>query len=348
MDDGFGRQLPADEDVVALDRCLKGSDRPRVCSAVAHERRLWREERRRMEASRDWFTPGGRKRRRAVEPLTMILSSLRRALEASAPTRRVFDRSLDVARRSVELRLPGLPRGLDGYTILHVSDPHVDALPGLGDAIVRACAGVEVDLLALTGDFRAACFGPFEEHHIFAPLAALLAGVSARDGAFAVLGNHDSEAMLEPLEALGLQVLVNREHIVRRGADRLSLVGLDDPHRFYGTSTARCLDSLSDGGDVFRLFLVHSPELASRAAAEGGDLYLCGHTHGGQICLPGGYPVLRRLHAERDLAAGPWRRGAMVGYTSAGAGVANSLPLRLFSRSEVALLTLRHEGPRAA
>jgi predicted MPP superfamily phosphohydrolase len=86
--------------------------------------------------------------------------------------------------------------------------------------------------------------------------------------------------------------------------------------------------------------LVHSPEAALLAAEAGFALYLCGHTHGGQICLPGGIPVITNIQYRRRFASGPWRCGEMIGYTSRGLGT-SGLPVRFFSRGEIALITLR-------
>ena len=87
--------------------------------------------------------------------------------------------------------------------------------------------------------------------------------------------------------------------------------------------------------------LVHTPDLAEDAARLGCALYLCGHTHGGQICLPGGWPIVQHLHKETRLGRGLWRRRQMIGYTSLGAGVAGSLPIRLFAPAEITLFRLR-------
>lgn len=308
----------------------------------------WIDDRRRMEATRDWFTADGRKRRPPVEPVDLAVKPFAALLRVTGIARWVFRSSLTIDRTEIEIALPGLAGALDGYHILHITDPHLDALPGLADALVEACRGVCADLVVLTGDFRGREVGPFQEHHLIADLGRALDVVEAPDGAFATLGNHDCAAMAAPLEALGLRVLMDEEVTLRLRGVEVSIVGLDDPHRFHGPASVRCLERLPPAPDRFRLFLVHSPELATRAAARDGDLYLCGHTHGGQICLPGGRPLVTHLHCEKDLGAGLWRRGGMVGYTSPGAGVSQSLPLRLFSRSEITLFTLRAGTPTAA
>ena len=90
----------------------------------------------------------------------------------------------------------------------------------------------------------------------------------------------------------------------------------------------------------FRILLQHSPELLDEAAAEGVSLYLTGHTHGGQICLPGGVPIMTNVKSPRRYARGLWKHGAMTGYTTMGVGV-SVMPVRFFSKGEVAVITLR-------
>ena len=99
------------------------------------------------------------------------------------------------------------------------------------------------------------------------------------------------------------------------------------------------LKRITAAGD-FRIALIHSPEMADHAAAAGVSLYLCGHTHGGQVCLPGGRPILTRLTRCRHAAVGHWREGAMRGYTSHGLGTSWP-PLRFNSRGEMTVITLR-------
>jgi predicted MPP superfamily phosphohydrolase len=86
--------------------------------------------------------------------------------------------------------------------------------------------------------------------------------------------------------------------------------------------------------------LAHTPEVYDRAMSARFDLMLCGHTHGGQLCLPGGIPIKLEAALPRFMGAGPWRHGAMVGYTSVGAGT-SLLPVRLNCPPKITLHTLR-------
>jgi hypothetical protein len=98
------------------------------------------------------------------------------------------------------------------------------------------------------------------------------------------------------------------------------------------------LERTRDAG--FLIALVHSPELYEVAAAHSVDLYLCGHTHGGQICLPGGRPVVKHLNRGRHLFRDVWSHRGMRGYTHSGTGT-SGIPIRFNTRGEVVVHRLR-------
>jgi predicted MPP superfamily phosphohydrolase len=245
--------------------------------------------------------------------------------------------ALDIQLVTRSISFPDLPKSFDGYRILHLSDTHMDFLPELATVAISYLSGIEVDLLVLTGDIH--------EHHraplnaSIAPLTALIKSIRVKDRRLAVLGNHDATDMAEALEELGLDVLINESIVLARGDEQIVVTGLDDVHRFF---TPDALDALFRSGDGFRIALVHSAEVADHASAAGYALYLCGHTHGGQICLPGGRPIITHLLRCRHASVGLWREGTMVGYTSRGLGV-SGVPLRFNSRGEISLITLRQE-----
>ena len=243
--------------------------------------------------------------------------------------------ALDLKKVELELALPDLPPAFDGYRILQLSDTHLDHFPELATVARALLDGVEVDMLAVTGDVHGHPRAPIERST--ALLMEALAGVRVRGPRLAVLGNHDPASMAGMLERAGFDVLVNRSILLRRGDDSLRVTGLDDVHSFY---TEAALAALGDHDGEFRIALVHSAEVADDADEAGYALYLCGHTHGGQICLPGGRPLVTQLKRCRHAASGLWRQGRMVGYTSRGLGVSD-VPLRFNTRGEIVVITLR-------
>lgn len=275
-----------------------------------------------------------------------VKAALRLGLEVAGLWRRGVANGLDIRFRTLTLTFADLPEAFDGYRILQISDLHLDSAPGLPEALLDVVRGVEADLCVLTGDFRAGDRGPFTETDILEPLAAITREVSAGDGFLAILGNHDSADMVPHIERLGIPVLLNETVTLRRGGDALRVTGVDDVHAFY-TPAAHTALAAHDAQADFKVLLAHSPELAADAAAAGYALYLCGHCHGGQICLPGGYAIVRHLVRHRDLYAGLWRNDRMIGYTSTGVGL-SGVPVRFNCRSEVTLFVLRRapdQGP---
>jgi predicted MPP superfamily phosphohydrolase len=138
---------------------------------------------------------------------------------------------------------------------------------------------------------------------------------------------------------MGATVLVNRSHTIARGTDRLRFVGIDD-RRYRRTASGRA--ALAGPHDGFSIALIHSPRYAVDAGQAGIALYLCGHTHAGQVCLPGAIAIWRPRGCATRMA-GTWRVNGMQGFTSAGAG-ASMLPVRFNCPGEIARITLRR-GP---
>ncbi|MBC7907315.1 MAG: metallophosphoesterase family protein [Rhodospirillaceae bacterium] len=240
-----------------------------------------------------------------------------------------------VALTPVDFTFPHLPPAFDGYTILHLSDLHVGTVPGLLDALPAVLSRVAADLAVITGDFQT--FGEPSAPETAHMLAPVMAALRPADGILAVLGNHDRADLVEALDPLGVRVLVNEAVTLTRRGEHLHMVGTDDVFAFHSPAAEAALASRHDG---FRIALVHTVDLVDPAEQQGYALYLSGHTHGGQVCLPGGRPVFTALDYHRHLAKGAWRHGRLQGYTSTGTG-SSAPPLRFNSRPEVALITLR-------
>ncbi|MFQ6018940.1 MAG: metallophosphoesterase [Kiloniellaceae bacterium] len=308
--------------------------------AGARERQLWKRRRAAMETRRNRSTPEG------IRPpfCNRFMKGGIRLFGQVARRSGLYDlglrNALDVRVESLPLDFAHLPAPFDGYRILHITDPHFDAMEGLGDAVHRAVQGCKVDLCVFTGDYRSANDGPFSPAGVVEPLSAILDSVEARDGFLATLGNHDTHEMVDVFERLGLRVLANETARFARDGCLLSLTGVDDVYRYYTPMANVALRRAADfGPGHFGVALVHSPELAAEAAATGYSLYLCGHTHGGQICPPDGKPFLTPVSRNHHLARGLWRLNGLTGYTSRGAGV-SGLPLRYFAPAEVTMIML--------
>jgi uncharacterized protein len=322
--------------IIALPRAFAAADQPAVVRlSPGNAREIWAERRAALEQGGRSSDPEGYRggwQGRILHAAAFGFAWATRAIGLHARGRRNALAPVLVER---EFAFADLPAAFDGYRILQISDPHLDCLPELAGIARRLVSGVAVDLVAITGDIHGSPRAPVARSTM--PLAEILTGFKVRDRVVAVLGNHDPAGIADALEHVGVTTLINESLAIERGGDRLVVTGLDDVHRFYTPAAKLALDKAPAG---FRIALVHSAEIADHAAVAGFGLYLCGHTHGGQICLPNGRALFTRLRRCHFGARGEWRTGAMIGYTSNGLGV-GEVPLRFNCRGEIAVITLR-------
>jgi uncharacterized protein len=236
--------------------------------------------------------------------------------------------------RRHDVRMRGLPVRFEGFTILQLSDLHADINPGAMWRLVELLKQVTYDICVLTGDIRGETFGPFDAAlEILTQIRAHI-----KQSVYGVLGNHDSIRMVPALENMGIRMLINECDTIEYGDQRLHLAGIDDAH-LYGTHNIE-----KAAGDIVAgecaILLSHTPEVYRQAAHAGFGLMLSGHTHGGQICLPGSIPLTLFSVLPRHMGAGPWRYGSMAGYTSTGVGSC-LVPVRFNCPPEITLHYLR-------
>lgn len=233
------------------------------------------------------------------------------------------------------VRSPLVPAGFDGFMLLQITDLHVEFHPGAMQRLIELIGALDYDGVALTGDYRARTHGPFDAS--LDAVAALRARL--RGPIWGILGNHDSLRMVPRLEAMGIRMLLNEWTPIVRGADLICVAGVDDENDYAAADIARAAQGIPR--DAFAILLSHTPETYREAAEAGFSLLIAGHTHGGQICLPGGVPLtLASPGLPRRLGAGAWRYGAMDGYTSRGVGC-SGVDVRFNCPPEVTLHRLK-------
>ncbi|MBI2301367.1 MAG: metallophosphoesterase, partial [Armatimonadetes bacterium] len=245
----------------------------------------------------------------------------------------------------LELDLPGWPAVLDGLTILHATDLHTRRHGPAEEFLRRVAEELDPpDLVVFTGDFA-------EGRRGILPCLAALEPLQARLGRFAVLGNNDlhSEAhrleLVHGLETQGIRVLTDQAVRLEQAGTAFQLGGAAFVHlRRADVGFSYPVERVFAGlpADEPRILLAHSPDLVPEAAGAGVRLLLAGHTHGGQICLPGGRPVRSNLYRFRlpHFTTGLAEVGPMAVYVNRGLGTTGP-PLRAWCPPEVALLTLR-------
>jgi predicted MPP superfamily phosphohydrolase len=232
--------------------------------------------------------------------------------------------------RHNHITLQRLPGGFEDYTILQISDLHLDMADDFPRVLIEAVRQLKYDLCVLTGDFKAETWGPYE-----AALQGLQQVRTHLEGeVYGVLGNHDTICMVPAMESMGIRMLLNEQVVLRRQGEAIYLAGIDDPHYYRADNIEKAGDDIPDG--AVSILLAHSPEIYRHAAHADFDVMLCGHTHAGQLCLPGGYALMCNAACPRKYCAGAWCYHNLSGYTSAGSG-ACVVDLRINCPPEVTL-----------
>jgi len=253
-----------------------------------------------------------------------------------------------VQLKKIDVRLKRLPAEFEGFTVVQLSDFHYEerfSILPIRKA-VELVNTLSPDLIVLTGDFITV--GMFESGsharrhaaQAAAPCASILSGLKARVGKYAVLGNHDAFAnatlVTRALEASGIPVLNNRSVPIEKNSVRFWLSGIEDALEAQPDLGA-AIEKVPRGEAT--ILLAHEPDFAEEAALNSVDLQLSGHSHGGQIWIPGlGAPWLPPL--GRKYPRGMYNVGNLVLYTNIGIGTIRA-PIRINCIPEVTLITLR-------
>lgn len=291
----------------------------------------------RLEAEALATKRGGERQGRGIfrfEHRMDLYACIRRCIQLSGLWKRVVRNYFDIQVVENEVRIAHLPEAFDGYRLLQLSDLHTDLHPDFPAVVKRVIADLEHDCLVMTGDYRTATFG----EHTGASEATIELLSDVEKPIFAILGNHDSLYKVPSFESVGIRFLLNENVRLEVGDDAISLIGIDDPNHYKTHCFDRAMKGVPDS--MVKVLLSHSPQTYRLAAERGIDLMLSGHTHGGQICLPGGYVIMHDGTSPRRLLAGPWKEGTLQGYTSRGTG-ATGLPARLNCPAEVTIHILR-------
>lgn len=258
-------------------------------------------------------------------------------LRATGLFGRGYRNYLDLRVHFRQQTLKNWPKGLDGFTILHISDLHLDLDPALLPVILKALHKVSFDMAVITGDFLERCLAPnpSQTNELMQILELLQ---SKSELLYCILGNHDSLYLANSLEAKGVRFLINEAQIIEVGPHAFALAGVDDAFVFgiHDVQTA----FQDTPATLSRILLSHSPQIFEIAHRQNVGLMLSGHTHGGQICMPGGQPILSMRTIPRFAFKGQWAFRTLKAYTSNGTGACH-LPIRFNCPPEITLHSMR-------
>jgi uncharacterized protein len=217
-------------------------------------------------------------------------------------------------------------------TILHLSDLHLESTNARRDRwLLERLAELRPDLIAVTGDVHQL------GNSVPATLTPVLGALQAPLGVYGCIGYDRAETLREA--APHIRWLVNEGTIVTRGDDRIGVGGL-----VYVGGRDAAYEAIA--GATLRLIINHTPDLVEEAAARGAHVYLCGHTHGGQVRVPLWGAIVTNSKTGKRYEAGLYRVGDMWAYTSRGLGLEPrpAPQVRFLCRPEVTLITLVPRG----
>ena len=248
----------------------------------------------------------------------------------------------------LDLVLPGLPKSASPLRVLHISDLHVERWTQRETRLLALVAAAQPDMILLTGDYVNLSYNEDEITH--RQVRQLLRQLNAPYGVYATLGSPPVDLPhLIPALFADLPVRLLRDEwtcLDLADGRELVLLGLDCTHDIDldGQRLAQLLQRAPNG--VPRILLYHSPELMPQAADHGLDLYLCGHTHGGQVRVPGFGALITSSQLGRKYVMGHYRLNKTNLYVSRGVGLEGlSAPrVRFLSPPEITLITL-HPAP---
>lgn len=245
-------------------------------------------------------------------------------------------RRLDLHMEMVSIA--DLPPLFDGFRILHLTDLHLRQYTSRVEELLATVEEIDPDLVCLTGDYAFTSLSLPDVESFFA-------GLAQRPAVVATLGNADYRdgitAAVHARWASYFPFLNNSALCLNRGNESLWVAGVDDPH-LGRDSLLSAMEMIPR--DAPTILLAHSPEVILRPMDPRVRLILCGHTHGGQICLPNGialYQNTSRLPAR--FASGRHDFNGATLYISRGIG-STRLPLRYGCLPEITLFTLTRNG----
>lgn len=245
-----------------------------------------------------------------------------------------MDEASSLSLERVEIDLHRLPKKLDGFKIIHLSDIHHSPFTNLEhiERVVKVANRLKPDIFLLTGDYVS------HEKKYIAPVAKVLGGLVSKFGTYACLGNHDHwtdpDLVVKKFRDAGIKMLVNEGFRFEARDASFWMCGVDD-HMVGKTDLAAALKGAFP--DEMKLLLAHNPLIFRQAARFGVDLTLSGHTHGGQVKVR---DPEKRLLPRRKLSSGLHKRKDSQIYITRGIGTV-VLPIRYQCPPEISLLVLR-------
>jgi uncharacterized protein len=268
-----------------------------------------------------------------------IHSLMEFAFKLSGLYSRGYLNALNLEIEEIALSCPNLPSEFHQTKILFMSDFHFGGMKELPEKIVEKISTIKADICLLGGDYRYALTHPTLP--FIEDMRKVVSTIDAPMGIFGVLGNHDGLEIVSAMENLGVRMLINESIPIHKNNQTIHLVGVDEIIFFQRHDVDKAFQAVPE--NQFVIFLAHSPDLYQDAEKKGADLYLCGHTHHGQVRLPWIGSIVTFSAAPKSLTEGAWRYRSLMGYTGPGLGAVGAR-VRFRCPPKVTVLTLNKIG----
>jgi uncharacterized protein len=250
-----------------------------------------------------------------------------------------LENALDYRIEAVPVPLENLPSQFDGFRILQLTDIHADVINDSGRKLFKILKNIHADLCVITGDFRFLTQDVYDK--ALERTTQIIDVIDAPYGTLGILGNHDFIEFVPGLEEAGLKMLLNEAVSIQQDDAEIWLIGVDDAHLYDCHDIPKAMSNVPE--KEIKILLSHTPEIYAEAEDAGVDYIICGHTHGGQICMPGGIPIITNARCPRRFCSGSWRYRQMSGHTSRATG-SSGLPVRFNCPPEVTIYKLEAGG----
>ena len=248
---------------------------------------------------------------------------------------RALANAMNIRLNETTIELDNLPGGFENCRILFIADFHIELMENLVDKTIELIKNLEYDYCILGGDYS--MFDKFDMDKTKRGMKKIVEHLKA-DRTYGVIGNHDFYETAVFLESLGVTMLINENTAIERGGATIYLAGIDDNYVFDAADIGQASRGIPTG--AFKILLSHNPQIYKQAQKAGFNFLMAGHTHGGQVCLPGGIPLFKSARVTRKIAKGVWQYKTMAGFTSTGVGCCNAAA-RFYCPPEAAVLTLK-------
>ncbi|MCP4179490.1 MAG: hypothetical protein GY756_17155 [bacterium] len=293
---------------------------------------------RELDHTLNFFTKGTSKKLHLLN-INLVVKIISFVIKILLLEKKAYRNAIKLTLKRINININSLPISFNNFKILFISDLHIDILPEAKDKIKNILKIENYDICCFGGDFCFQNSGPsfFAQNAV----SELITCIKNKTDIISILGNHDEYEFAEFLKGIGVKMLINDSIAIKKANESILISGIDDAGYYGSHDFDETLKNINQDNYSCKILLTHTPDIYKEAEAKGFDLCLAGHTHGGQLCLPGRVPILTETNAPLKMVYGKWSYKKMKGYTTSGVGC-SGIPARFNCPPEVVIITLKN------